>query len=184
MQVQNITDDTEQAYRLAENERAVFVAENRADDLTFELSGPGAEAHVFAFFSGTENERFEPKISVRHLAPDTVSRVTVRGRLDDASSLRIRSLVEVAPNAVRSDAREDIHALLRSPEAGASAVPELEIGTDDITCTHAAVIAPPDPEQLHYLATRGIPTDKAIALLSEGLFRDARDIMTKLAIEN
>lgn len=172
MQFRNISKDSETTYRLGENEQVVFLMENRDGEVTFELAGPGAEVHIFALYTGTGDEHFAPRIIQRHLAPDTVSSSTVRARLDGSSSLRFRGLVEIDRGATRSDARQDIRAILLSPEASASAVPELEIDMDDVTCSHAASIAPPDAEQLAYLATRGISPDQAIAIIAEGFFKD------------
>ncbi len=172
MKLKDISKDIETTYRLGENEQVVFLMENRDGEIIFELAGSGSAAHVFALYSGTEGNRFTPRIIQRHLAPDTVSSSTVRARLDGSSSLRFRGLVEIDRGATRSDARQDIRALLLSPEANASAVPELEIDMDDVTCSHAASIAPPDAEQLAYLATRGISPDQTIALIAEGFFKD------------
>jgi len=174
MKLIDITNDSEAIYRIAENERVVFVMENRVDDLTFELAGRNAEAHVFSLLSGHDDDAFEPKVIIRHLAPDTKSSVSVRARLDDRSSLRFRGCVEIAQTAVRTEAREDVRALLLSPEARASAAPELEIGTDEVVCTHAAVIAPPDRDQIIYLATRGLSEKQAADLLAEGFFKEMR----------
>ncbi|NTV55400.1 MAG: SufD family Fe-S cluster assembly protein [Candidatus Moranbacteria bacterium] len=172
MKVIDITNDKEALYRLGENERVVFLMENRDGEIIFELAGSGSAAHVFALYNGTEGNRFTPRIIQRHLAPGTVSSSTVRARLDGSSSLRFRGLVEIDRGATRSDARQNIRVLLLSPDSSASAVPELEIDTDEVSCTHAAAIAPPDVEQLSYLATRGISPDQATALIAEGFFKD------------
>jgi Fe-S cluster assembly protein SufD len=183
MNIRDISNDTKETYRLAENERAVFLARNRNDRIVFELEGPGAEARIFALYSGSGTDSFSPEIVVRHLASDTVSRTTVRGDLSDTASLRFRGLIEVVRNAVRSDAGQDVRIFLRSEDARASSAPELEIDTDDVSCSHAATIAPPDPEQLFFLATRGLPKERAIALLADGFFRDAKDAMSALSTD-
>ncbi|NTW13534.1 MAG: SufD family Fe-S cluster assembly protein [Candidatus Moranbacteria bacterium] len=181
MRLIDISRDNETTYRLRENERAIFMMNNRDGKITFELAGHGATAHVFAFYEGTDAERFAPRIIQRHLASGTVSSSTVRARLDGSSLLRFRGLVDIAKDATGSDARQNCRILLLSPDATAHAGPELEISTDDVTCSHAASIAPPDPDQLYFLATRGLETDKATALLADGFFRDARDEMERLS---
>lgn len=182
MDFRDISNDKETTYRLGENEQVVFVMENRDGEMTFELAGTGATAHIFAFYTGTDDIRFAPRIIQRHLAPDTVSSSIVRARLSGSSSLRFRGLVEIAKAADGSDAKQDIRTLLLSPESSASAVPELEIDTDDVTCSHAAAIAPPDAEQLAYLATRGISQNKAVKLIADGFFKDAKEIIEKQRI--
>lgn len=174
MEMRNITDDTETTYRLEENERVVFLMENRTDEVVFELAGAGAEARAFLLLSGTDAS-FEPRVTVRHLAPGTRSRTDVRAVLDGSASLRFRGRIEVARDAAGADARESVRVLLLSSEARASAAPELEIGTDDVACSHGAVIAPPDPEQLAYLATRGLSEKQAAGMLVDALFKEARE---------
>lgn len=181
MNIRDISNDTETIYRLMENERVVFVMENRADEIIFELAGAGAEAHIFSLLSGQDEEAFEPKIIVRHLAPNTKSSVSVRGRLNDRSSLRFRGRVEVSTDAVRTEACEDVRVLLLSPEACASATPELEIETDEVICSHGAVIAPPDRDQIRYLATRGLTREQAANLLADGFFKDVKEKIGRLS---
>jgi len=184
MDFRDISNDKETTYRLSENERVVFVMENRDAEVTIELAGVGAEAHIFALYTGRDDVRFAPRIIQRHLAPDTVSSSIVRAQLSGSSSLRFRGLVEIAKVAGDSDAKQDIRALVLSPESSASAVPELEIDTDNVSCSHAASIAPPDAEQLAYLATRGISQNKAVKLIADGFFKEARNDIRKLTTHN
>ncbi len=81
MQFKDISTDTATHYRLAENEQCVFFMWNRGGDITLELSGPNAQAHVFAFFIGKKSEQRILTISQKHLAPKTVSRVLVKSIL-------------------------------------------------------------------------------------------------------
>lgn len=180
MNIRDISNDTETIYHLMDNERAVFVVENRADEIVFELAGAGAAAYIFMLHSGSEDTNAEPRIIVRHLAPDTMSFVSVRARLEDRSALRFRGRIEIASDAVRSEAREDVRVLLLSPETRATTIPELEIKTEEVRCSHAATIAPPDPDQIHYLATRGLTREQAVNLLAEGFFKDVREEIEKM----
>ena len=184
MKVIDITNDKETLYRLSKNEHVIFLMENRDEEIIFELAGAGSEAHIFAFYTGTNDDRFVPHVIQRHLAPNTVSSATVRARLDGSSSVDFRGLVEITKGANGSDAKQDCRALLLSPDAHASAKPELEIDTDDVTCSHAAAISAPDTDQINYLATRSISPDQAIALIADGFFKDAKERIHKLTTEN
>lgn len=180
----DITNDQKTTYRLGENEQVVFLMENRDGEVVFELAGAHAVAHIFAFYTGVDDDRFSPRIIQRHLAPDTVSSSTMRARLDGSSSVSFRGLVDISNDATGSDARQDCRALLLSPKTSASAAPELEIGTDDVSCSHAASITPPDAEQICYLATRGLSEADATALLADGFFKDAKDMIHELTTNN
>jgi len=51
-------------------------------------------------------------------------------------------------------------------------VPNLEIETDDVMCSHASTISPVDADQRFYLESRGVPTIVAERLLLEGFFSE------------
>ena len=52
--------------------------------------------------------------------------------------------------------------------AHADTIPELEILTDDVSCTHGATVAPVDDEQVFYLQSRGLPRTAAVRLIVRG----------------
>jgi Fe-S cluster assembly protein SufD len=55
--------------------------------------------------------------------------------------------------------------LLMSDDAEFSAKPELEIFADDVQCGHGATVIDINPTHLYYLRARGIPENKARAML-------------------
>ena len=67
----------------------------------------------------------------------------------------------VAHGAAKSDAHQQCHSLLLSPEAFAEARPQLEIYADDVQCSHGATTGYLNPEELYYLRSRGIPEAEA-----------------------
>jgi len=42
------------------------------------------------------------------------------------------------------------------------------------TCTHAATVAPLNPEHIHTLTTRGITQAEAIAILTDGFLQEIK----------
>ena len=62
--------------------------------------------------------------------------------------------------------------LLLSDKARAEAIPELEVLADEVSAAHGAASAPVDPNQLHYLMSRGLDEETAVALLIEGFMHD------------
>ena len=173
----DITDDTKQTYRLKENEQAVFFMLNRSGTLTFELSGNGATAHVFAFFIGTKQEEGALVISQQHLAPRTTSRVLVKSVLHDESRFSYRGTLHIAPTAALSDASQENRNLLLSPLAKAFSEPSLEILTDDVRCRHAATTSSLNQEALFFAQARGLTPLAAQTLLIDGfLFSSAETL--------
>jgi Fe-S cluster assembly protein SufD len=54
-------------------------------------------------------------------------------------------------------------------------VPNLEIETNDVKCSHASTVGPVDEEQRFYLESRGIPTPVAERLIVLGFFDEVLD---------
>ena len=54
-------------------------------------------------------------------------------------------------------------------------MPNLEILTDDVRCSHASAVGPVDEEQLYYLESRGIPPVAAERLIVLGFLGEVLD---------
>jgi Fe-S cluster assembly protein SufD len=68
---------------------------------------------------------------------------------------------------------------LLSDQAKAEAVPELEILSDDVKCSHAASISRIPAEHLFYLQSRGLNQTQAEELVVEGFLDLSRQKMVK-----
>lgn len=176
----DITNDTQTIYRLKANEQRVFFMLNRSDDITVELLGAGATAHVFAFFIGNNQDKGLLNISQKHLAPRTTSRVLVKSILHDASEFSYRGTLHIAHDATLSDASQENRNLLLSRNAKAFSEPALEILTSDVRCHHAATTSPLNGEQLFALEARGLSSKQAKKLLVDGFLRSSLDTMGEL----
>ena len=60
--------------------------------------------------------------------------------------------------------------LTLSEGAWAESVPNLDIETNDVKCSHASTVGPIDDEQRFYLESRGIPPQIAERLVVLGFF--------------
>lgn len=169
----DISTDTKNLYTLTENEQVVFFIWNRAGEITFELKGAGARAHIFAFFVGKDNDQTILTINQKHLAPRTSSHVLVKSILDDRASFAYRGTIHIAPEAPLSDASQENRNLLLSEEARATSEPTLEILNNDVRCHHAATTSPLNKEQLFFARTRGLSDTQAEKLLIQGFLRSS-----------
>ena len=76
------------------------------------------------------------------------------------------------PEAIRTRAHQTNRNVKLSAEAWAESVPNLEIETNDVICSHASAVSPVDEEQRFYLESRGVPTSIAERLIVEGFFNE------------
>ena len=134
---------------------------------TIELIGEDAQVELLGLFAGQGNDNFKISHQVIHAAPKTVSRLESKGILTGSSFAHQISRIEILPkqNGCSGDERSDT--ILLSDNARVIAVPELEIGNNDVQCKHAVTTTRLNKEKLFYLASRGLDETTSRALLVE-----------------
>ncbi len=137
-------------------------------ELGADLVGRGAGSELVGVVLGGGTQRFDHHTSHRHDAPDTTSNIDFKVALTEKSRSSYTGLIRIEEHAVRSEAFQENRNLLLSDGARADTIPELEILTDDVSCSHGATAAPIDPEQIFYLQSRGIARDEAVRLVVRG----------------
>ncbi len=133
-----------------------------------EITQPQAEAHIVGTFLTQGDEDVDINLTIVHKAPHTRANTILKGVAKDNSKIRFfgRIIIEENCGDIQSFLEERI--LLLSDKAKAEAVPELEIKTDDVKCSHAASISRIPEEHLFYLQSRGISRPLAETMLVEG----------------
>lgn len=81
-------------------------------------------------------------------------------------------LVYVAPDAQRTDARQQSRNMLLSRTARITTQPQLEIYADDVKCSHGATVGQMDAEAIYYMRQRGLSEAAARRLQIEGFVGD------------
>jgi Fe-S cluster assembly protein SufD len=137
-------------------------------ELGADLVGKGARSELIGVVLGGDDQRFDHHTVHRHVSGDTWSNIDFKVALTDASRSSYTGLIRIEEDAARSEAFQENRNLLLSDTARADTIPELEILTDDVSCSHGATAAPIDPEQVFYLQSRGIARDEAVRLVVRG----------------
>ena len=81
-------------------------------------------------------------------------------------------MVYVAPDAQRTDARQQSRNILLSRTARITTQPQLEIYADDVKCSHGATVGQMDSEAVLYMRQRGLSEVQARRLQIEGFVGD------------
>lgn len=139
------------------------------------LAGPEADLRIAAVGLLRGARTGDLTSFVRHAGPGARSSQNVRTVLDGPARGVYQGKISVDPGADGTDARQQSRALLLSEGAEMDTRPELEILADDVKCAHGAATGALDPEALFYLRTRGIPEDRARALLVSGFVSELLD---------
>ena len=146
------------------------------------LGGSKAIAHLNGaqLLGGSQHADFTTV--VRHDAPNTSSRQTVKNVLAGHSQGVFQGRIEVARIAQKTDGYQMNQALLLSPDAEIDTKPELEIFADDVKCSHGATVGELDADQLFYLRSRGIPDGEARSMLVRAFLAEALDAVSDQSV--
>lgn len=131
----------------------------------------GAEVEITGAFQVAQMEKVDVQVSIHHQAPHTRANTTLRGVARDQAQIRFvgRIIIDKECGDTNSFLTERI--LLLSDKAKAEAVPDLEILTDDVKCSHAASVSQIPEEHLFYLMSRGLNRHQAEELVVEGFLK-------------
>lgn len=171
MQFISITKN-QQKFTLDQSGKQVFFLHNQSGDFVFELNEPGAEAYIFALFTGKNDDEFQLRINQVHNAPKTVSHVLVKFLGDNQSTLKYEGLIHIERDAIGSEASQKNINLLLSDESKAYSFPSLEILTDDVICHHGATTSRINTDHLFYAQSRGLSPKEAEHMLANGFVNE------------
>ena len=130
------------------------------------------------------DSHIDTMLSVKHKAPNTISREKYKSILNDNSKGVFQGNIIVDDIAQKTIAKQSIDALILSKTAEHDAKPELEIYADDVQCGHGATTGQISQESLFYLKSRGIPEEEAKRLLVNAFLTDAlEEIKDKKILE-
>lgn len=161
--------------RQSENSRCDYtLAELGSGNASYraELNARDAEWRFGGVFVGTDFDRCAVTLDTRHNAADCRSESMVKGVVSGRASGEFRGLVYVAPDAQRTDARQQSRNIELSADSHIVARPQLEIYADDVKCSHGATVGHRDDEALFYMRQRGLSEREAQRLQIEGFVKD------------
>jgi Fe-S cluster assembly protein SufD len=139
------------------------------------LAGSHIEYRVNGAYLGRGRQHLDTTTFIDHAEPDCHSSEVYKGVLAEKARGVFQGKILVRPDAQRTDGYQMNRAMLLSREAEIDSKPELEIYADDVKCSHGATVGELEPDQMFYLMARGIPRDRARAILVEAYVAEAID---------
>ena len=134
------------------------------------VTGIGAETQQTALYFADGDQMHDFRTIQLHDAPKTHSDLLFKGAVHDHSRSVYTGLIKITPQAKGTTAFQTNRNLTLSEGAWAESVPNLEIETNDVKCSHASTVGPVDAEQRFYLESRGVPPEIAEQLIVLGFF--------------
>ena len=134
------------------------------------LAGQGGTTKQVALYYADGTQMHDFRTLQDHVAPKTYSDLLFKGAVQDTAKSVYTGLIRIREEAKGSVAYQTNRNLTLSEGAWAESVPNLDIKTNDVKCSHASTVGPIDEEQRFYLESRGIQPDIAERLVVLGFF--------------
>lgn len=132
------------------------------------LAGDDASVEVEGAARGSGTQHFDFWLDVDHAALKTKSSTNFWFVMGDASRAIFNGLIQIRKNATDTDAAQKAKSLLLGTKATVHSIPKLIIQTDAVKCGHGASVSSVNPEQVHYLQSRGISKPEAERMIVRG----------------
>ena len=139
------------------------------------IDGKGGSTRLDAAYFADGNRMHDFRTVQDHAAAASNSDLLFKGAVQDQARSVYSGLIRVRKEAPGTNAFQTNRNLVLSDGAGAESVPNLEIETDDVRCSHASAVGPINEEQRYYLEARGIPPQVAERLIVVGFLSEVLD---------
>lgn len=167
---------TDMSYRRAitENDASIewIIGEmndgNTVTDTATVLKGNGSTSDAKIIAVGSGSQRLNYTTKAVHFGKDTTSQMITRAVMRESANAIINGITKIEHGATRSNGEQTEKVLMLSPKARGDANPILLIDEDDVMAGHAASVGQVNPEQVHYLMSRGITRPEAERLIIYG----------------
>ena len=136
------------------------------------LTGQGASTKQVALYFAGGEQMHDFRTIQDHDAPHTNSDLLFKGAVQDQAASVYTGLIKIRKHADGTVAYQTNRNLTLSEGAWAESVPNLDIETNDVKCSHASTIGPIDEEQRFYLESRGVRPEVAERLVVLGFFEE------------
>jgi len=146
--------------------------------ISVSLNGEHASCDLSGLYLPGDAEEIDFSVRMIHRVPACSSTQLFKSVVSGNGVARFDGLIQVVPDAQKTEAYQANHNLLASDAARAFTRPQLEIYADDVKCSHGATIGRLNPDELFYLRSRGIPLAEA-RLLQQMAFTG--EVLAKIA---
>ncbi len=140
-----------------------------------ELKESGAQVEHWQAFTATG--QIDLASTVVHEKPHTHSKITIKGVVADLAKAVHRATITIANTAEGCTGRQRTDVLMRGENARCDAIPILEVGNNDVVCSHGSTMGQIDEEQLFYLMSRGISPERAEEMMVHGFLQPVLELI-------
>lgn len=156
--------------------------------LTANLVGAQARLDLNNRYHATHEETLDINHLVRMRGTSTRAQLTESGVLNEAAKKTLRATIDLVRGAKDAQGNEIETVMILGDDVVNKTMPVILCDEDDVAGNHGATIGSISPEQLDYLAARGLSRQAAEQLFIRALFEDAiinapEEISHRVAVE-
>lgn len=156
--------------------------------LTANLVGTRARLDLNNRYHATHEETLDINHLVRMRGTSTRAQLTESGVLNEAAKKTLRATIDLVRGAKDAQGNEIETVMILGDDVVNKTMPVILCDEDDVAGNHGATIGSVSPEQLDYLAARGLSRQAAEQLFIRALFEDAiinapEEISHRVAVE-
>lgn len=156
--------------------------------LTANLVGAQARLDLNNRYHATHEETLDINHLVRMRGTSTRAQLTESGVLNEAAKKTLRATIDLVRGAKDAQGNEIETVMILGDDVVNKTMPVILCDEDDVAGNHGATIGSVSPEQLDYLAARGLSRQAAEQLFIRALFEDAiinapEEISHRVAVE-
>ena len=156
--------------------------------LTANLVGARARLDLNNRYHATHEETLDINHLVRMRGTSTRAQLTESGVLNEAAKKTLRATIDLVRGAKDAQGNEIETVMILGEDVVNKTMPVILCDEDDVAGNHGATIGSVSPEQLDYLAARGLSRQAAEQLFVRALFEDAiinapEEISHRVAVE-
>jgi len=156
--------------------------------LTANLVGARARLDLNNRYHATHEETLDINHLVRMRGTSTRAQLTESGVLNEAAKKTLRATINLVRGAKDAQGNEIETVMILGDDVVNKTMPVILCDEDDVAGNHGATIGSVSPEQLDYLAARGLSRQAAEQLFIRALFEDAiinapEEISHRVAVE-
>ena len=156
--------------------------------LTANLVGARARLDLNNRYHATHEETLDINHLVRMRGTSTRAQLTESGVLNEAAKKTLRAAIDLVRGAKDAQGNEIETVMILGDDVVNKTMPVILCDEDDVAGNHGATIGSVSPEQLDYLAARGLSRQAAEQLFIRALFEDAiinapEEISHRVAVE-
>lgn len=141
--------------------------------LTANLVGARARLDLNNRYHATHKETLDINHLVRMRGTSTRAQLTESGVLNEAAKKTLRATIDLVRGAKDAQGNEIETVMILGDDVVNKTMPVILCDEDDVAGNHGATIGSVSPEQLDYLAARGLSRQAAEQLFVRALFEDA-----------